>query len=103
MLVDRGVEALEERLADGLLHQDASSCQTDLPAIVVLARRLCGGGVEVGVLEDYKGPLAAELGRKGYEILRCGDPDQTPRLGRAGEGDAPQQRMRDERGARLLP
>src|SRR5215212_2619765 len=103
MLVDRGVEAFEEGLTDGLLHQDAGPCQTDLATVVVLACSLSGRGVEVGILEDDKWSLAAELGRKGNEVPGRGDPDQASRLRRAGEGDAPQQGMRDERGTGLLP
>ena len=103
VLVDRGVEALQERLADGLLHQDSGPRQAHLAAVVVLARGFRGGGVEVGVFEDDEGALAAELGGEGDQVPGCGDPDQAPRLWRAGEGDAPQQGMGDERGAGLLP
>ena len=55
--------------------------EAHLAAVVVLARRFRGCGVEVGVLEDDEGPLAAELGGERDQVLCCGDPDQTPRLG----------------------
>ena len=103
VLVDCGVEDLQERLPDGLLHQDSGPGQTDLAAVVVLARGFGGGGVEVGVFEDDEGSLAAELCRKGDEVPGGGDPDQAPRSWRTREGDAPQQGMGDEGGARLLP
>ena len=55
--------------------------ETHLAAVVVLARGFRGGGVEVGVLEDDEGALAAELGGERDQVPCCGDPDQTPRLG----------------------
>jgi hypothetical protein len=64
--VNGGVEAFEEGLADRLLDQDAGPGEADLPAVVVLARRPGGRGVEVGVLEDDEGALAPKLGGEGF-------------------------------------
>src|ERR671912_3027688 len=102
VLVYGGMKAFEKRLADRLLDQDPRPGQTHLAAVVVLACGHRGGGVEVGVFEDDEGAFAAEFRGEGQEVPGGGDPDQSPRRRRSGEGDAPQQRMGDERGAGIL-
>ena len=57
------VEGLQERLADRLLDEQPRAREADLAAVVVLARRLLRGRVDVGVGEHDQRALAAELGR----------------------------------------
>jgi hypothetical protein len=68
--VDGGMEALEERFADALLHQQPGAGQTYLTGVVVLAGGLAGGGVEVGVLEDDQRSLAAQLAGERHQVSR---------------------------------
>ena len=102
MGVDGGVEALEERVAHALLHEQARAGQAHLAGVVVLAGRLGRGGVEVGVLEHDQRALATQLAGERHEVARRRDADLPGGLGRAGERDPAQQRMGDERGAGLL-
>ena len=100
--VNPGVEPFEEGAGDRLLHQQPGAGQTHLTGIVVLPGGLGGGGVDVGVREHDQRPLAAELGGERNDV-GCGRrADRAARLGRAGEADAAQTRVGDERGARFL-
>ena len=49
-----------------------------------------------------KGPLPPSSAVKGTRFVRRGDADEPPGLGRAGEGDPPNARVADQRGADLV-
>ena len=68
-------EALQERLADRLLDEQPRAGEADLAGVVVLARGLLGGRVEVGVGEHDQRALAAELARERDEVAGGGHAD----------------------------
>ena len=102
VLVGMKVKLLEEDVADAVLDEEARAGEAHLARVVVLAGRLARGRVDVGVLEHDEGVLAAELAGERNDVAGRRDADVTRRLGRAGERDTTDQRVGDERGARLL-
>ncbi len=62
------IEALEEVVADRLLDEQPRAREAHLAGVVVLAGRLRGRGLEVGVGEHDQRPLAAQLGRERHEV-----------------------------------
>ena len=102
VLVGMKVKLLEEDVADAVLDEEARAGEAHLARVVVLAGRLARGRVDVGVLEHDEGVLAAELAGERNDVAGRRDADVTRRLGRAGKRDTTDQRVGDERGARLL-
>jgi hypothetical protein len=102
VLVGEPVEELEERVGDGLPDEQACPRQADLAGVVVLARRLAGGGLEVGVREHEQRTLPAEFAREGDDVACRRLTDVDGRLGRPCERDAPNARLPRQGGAHLL-
>ena len=96
-------EALGELVRNGLLDEEARPGEADLTRVVVLVGRLLDGRVEIGVGEDEKWRLAAELEGNRDDVLGGGFPDQPRGVDRPREGDAADVRVGDERRTRLLP
>ena len=96
----RRLSLLDEALGDALLHEQPRAGAADL-ALVEPDRidDAFDGAVEIGILEDDEGRLAAELERQ--RLARAGGrlADQAADLGRAGEGDLVDAGMLDERRA----
>ena len=77
-----------ERLRHVLLHVDALDGRAGLPGVGERAPGdLLRGGVEVGVVENDRGVLAAELEHAGDHLLRGGDVHLAPGGDRPGEHD----------------
>ena len=102
VLVGGRVEALQERVADRLLDEQARAGEADLarrrrtgrPPCAAAASRSASANTRNGFLP----PSSAVNG-----TMFCGRaPPMWRPSRRAGERDAPQQRVRDERGAGLL-
>ena len=86
--LDAGDHLLDELVVDLLVHQHARPGLADLALVHEGAEeRAEGGGVEVGVVEDDVGRLAAELERDLLQGAGAELHDAAADLGRAGEGD----------------
>ena len=98
-----GVQALDQRVGDGLLDQELGGGGADLAGIAEGAvGQVLDQPVEVGVGEDQDGVLAAELQHDRDRALGRHRHDRAAGRDRAGEGDAADQRVADQRRARLL-
>ena len=76
VLVGEAVEAARgTRSATALLDEQARAREADLAGVVVLARRLARGRLEVGVGEDEQRPLAAELAGERDDVAGRGGAD----------------------------
>ena len=88
VFVGEGENLREERIANRRFHQQSRAGHAHLPRVVVLARGLAGGGVEIGVGEHDERALTAELRGEGDDVAGGGGADVARGLGRAGEGDS---------------
>ena len=102
VLVGEAVEELEEALRDRFLDEQARPREADLAGVVVLAGRLPGRCLEVGVGEDEERPLAAELTGERHDVPRRRRADVHGGLGRARERDPAGGRMTRECRANFL-
>ena len=93
-------DAVDHFVEDLLLDVEA---RTGAAALAVIEEDSVGrsgdGGVDVGVVEDDVGRLAAEFERDLLQIASGGLKDELANFGRAGEGDLVDVRMRGQRGA----
>ena len=92
---DGGVEARDELVVDGVLHEDPVGRDAGLAGVAELARdRALDRGVEICVVEDEERGVAAELERDllhGAGALRH---QELSDLGRPGEGELADGRVR---------
>ncbi len=89
-----------ELLGDALLHQQPRARAAHLALVEPDAvDEAFDGGVEVRVVEDDEGALAAEFQAELLRGIRGGLADDAADLGGAGEGDLVDAGMLDERGA----
>ena len=95
-------EKLHERVVDIVLYQEAGAGEADLAAVVEHDGGLLGGGVEVGVVQDNEGTLAAEFGGEGNEVLGGFLANNATSLGRSGEGDATNAGIAHQRSANFF-
>jgi hypothetical protein len=87
-----------EPLGDALLHEDARAGAADLPLVEPdRVDHALDDAVEVGVVEDDEGRLAAELQRQLLAAPGGGRADDAADLGGAGEGDLVDVRVLDDR------
>src|SRR6202022_5056107 len=71
-----------------LMGEHTGARRTDLTGIEENSRRRGpGGGVEIGIIEDDIGGLAAELERHAFEIAGGCPHDSTADAGRSGKSD----------------
>ena len=91
-------EPAGELLGDRLVHQEPVGRGAGLADVAHLGQhRAVDGGVEVGVLEDEEGRVAAELHRHPQQLVGgLGDELLADRR-RAGEGELAQARVLDDR------
>ena len=83
-----GADLVVELLGDALLHQQTRAGAADLALVEPDAvDQAFDGGVEIGVVEDDEGRLAAEFERELLGRLRGGLADDAADFGRTGEGD----------------
>ena len=81
-------QPLDHLVVNPLLDEHARARRADLTRVEENARRRgLGGGIEIGVVKDDVGGLAAELKRYALEIARGALHDSTADAGRSGEGD----------------
>ena len=79
--VDVVLEEGHEVVTHRRLDEQAGASEADLSGVVVLPRRLAGGGVEIGIGEHDERPLTAELGRERHDVLGRRTADVPGRLG----------------------
>jgi hypothetical protein len=81
------------------VHDDPVGGHADLSGVHESAERSgVDGVVDVGVLQDHQGVLAAQLQHCGLEVLGGLDADDPADAGGAGEVDQAHPRVRDQRG-----
>ena len=98
------LELGDEALLDRLLHEEARAGAADLALVEPDGvDEALDGAVEIGVLEDDVGRLAAELEAEALAGAGGGLADDLADLGRAGEGDLVDIGMIDDRGAGARP
>ncbi len=89
-----------EGLVDAVLHQQAVGADAGLAGVAVLrGERTLHRGVEVGVVEDNEGRVAAELEGDLLEGRRALRHEQPADLGRTGEGEFAHGRVAGQLGA----
>ena len=94
------LELGDEALLDRLLHEEARAGAADLALVEPDGvDEALDGAVEIGVLEDDVGRLAAELERQALAGAGGGLADDLADFGRAGEGDLVDIGVIDDRGA----
>ena len=90
----------DEIVVDRLVDEDPRAGHAVLALQEEGRHRDAGDGdIEIGVGEDDNGGFAAELERDLLHRLDSAAHDQLADLGRSGEGDLVDVRMRDQRGA----
>ena len=98
------LEPVDKGVVDALLHEDARRRRADLALVRHDADVRPGGGeLEVGVVEDEQGGLAARLERDVLHGRRRHAHDLLARRGAAREGDLVDVRVLHQRGAGLAP
>ncbi len=86
--LDRGGELLGEGVIDAGLHQDAVGADAGLAGVAVFGRQGPGhGGVEVGVVKDDEGGVAAKLQGEALHGVGALAHQQFADAGGAGEGE----------------
>src|SRR3954469_3385732 len=101
-LSGRGGKPLGESIVDAVLDEEAVGADAGLAGVAVLrSDGAFDGAVEVGVVEDDEGGVAAELHRDLLHRLRRLLHQLLAALGRAGEGDLLDVRVRGQLGAYL--
>ena len=81
-------EAGQEVVVDPVLDEDPVGRDAGLARVAVLAGQRAGdGGLEVGVVEDDEGRVAAELERDLLDLPCALGHEQLADLGRAGEAE----------------
>jgi ParB family chromosome partitioning protein len=95
-----GGEAVEVVVVDGLVHEVASGGHADLALVQEGAPGSGrGGGVQVGVVEDDQGVVAAEFEQRPLERATGGLADLPADGRRSGEGDRRDRGVRGQRRA----
>ena len=83
-----------EVVVDDARHVEAVRRGAGLAAVAHLGdHRAVERSVEVGVVADEEGGVAAELHRGGEHLVGCLLQEDPPDLGRAGEGEGPDPRV----------
>jgi hypothetical protein len=92
-----GGEFLRKGLAHAFLHQEAVGADAGLAGVAILGGHGPGHrGIEVGVVEDDEGRIAAEFQRHLLDGRRALGHQQPADFGRAGEGQLQHLRIRGQ-------
>ena len=94
-------EALGEGLGDAALHEQPRARQAHLAGVVVLLDGEVDGEIEVGVVEDHRRALAAELEGARHQVVGGRAGDHLRGGNRSGEADAGHVRVGRQRRAGL--
>ncbi len=95
--VDAGAELLGEGVIDAGLHENSVGADAGLPAIAELRRdRAFHRKIEIGVVENDEGGIAAEFEREPLDAVCSAAHQQRTDAGRAGEGDLAYRLVRHE-------